>query len=290
MISSTPRPSTEPVGTVTAEDMVVRHKRLRYVDIGHGRPVLLVHGTGGSWEVWRANIADLARRHRVIAVDLPGFGNSETIEPTSDMAIYAEFLAGLLQQLNCGPATVVGHSLGGIVCLHLALDHPARVQSLILVDSGGAPISDLRKRVVVRGLRLAQFLMGSRLAMNAIMAVPKIRALAFGFVVKSPNLVDQTLLEGAFLTMSAPGVSAAISAGVRDTVGDRLHEVQIPTLLIWGDSDRILPIRLAHQMADAMPDATLVTIPDSGHCPNIEHSARFNALVDGWTDTVTKTK
>jgi pimeloyl-ACP methyl ester carboxylesterase len=283
-------PSAEPVGAVIAEDVLVGRKRLRYVDVGHGRPVLFIHGTGGSWEVWRANIAELARRHRVIAVDLPGFGESETIGPTPDMAVYAEFLSGLLEQLKCGPATVVGHSLGGIVCLHLALDHPAQVQSLVLVDSGGAPISDLRKRVVVHGLRIAQFVMGRRLAMKVILGVPRIRAFAFGFVVKSPGSVDQALLDGAFLTMRAPGVGVAISAGVRDTVGDRLHQVHTPTLLIWGDSDRILPVRLAHQMEGAMPDARLVIIPDSGHCPNIEHSARFNALIDEWTDTVTATK
>jgi pimeloyl-ACP methyl ester carboxylesterase len=261
----------------------VRGKRIRYVDIGSGPPIVFVHGTGGSWEVWRANISELAHRHRVVAVDLPGFGESEPLDGRASLAASAQVLSELLRMLNLGPAIVVGHSLGGIVCLHLALDHEEQVTSLVLVDSGGAPISGGRKVLITAGLQIARLLMGSWLVMKSIHDVPWVRRYFFGFVVRYPDSADQRLLDGAFLTMRAPGVAGAIIAGATDSVGRRLPDIEVPTLLLWGEFDRLLPVRLARQMADLMTNARLQIIEDCGHSPNIEYPQKFNHAVENWS-------
>jgi pimeloyl-ACP methyl ester carboxylesterase len=257
-------------------------KSVRFVDVGDGHPVVLVHGTGGAWEVWRENIGDLAGRHRVIALDLPGFGESEPLDGRHDPPAHAQVVSELLRRRGVAPAVVVGHSLGGLVCLHLALSHPEQVASLILVDSGGLPLPRRRIWAIAAGLQAVRILMRSRRVTDAIRNTTVIRQAALGFVVRTPNAFDAELLDGAFLWMRAPGVGKSITAAARDVVVHRLRDVGQPTLLIWGEFDRLLPIRLARRMADAVPNATLKIIKACGHSPNIEYPQLFNAEVSRW--------
>src|SRR5438093_12469203 len=99
----------------SAHDAIVGGRRLHYVDVGAagGLPLVLVHGTGGSWQSWLLNVSELSRDRRVIAVDLPGFGRSEPLPPSADMADYADAVAALLAALGLEPAIVVGPPLGG---------------------------------------------------------------------------------------------------------------------------------------------------------------------------------
>jgi pimeloyl-ACP methyl ester carboxylesterase len=264
------------------KDAVVGGLRMRFVDVGHGPPVVLVHGTGGSWRSWAGNIGVLADSHRVIAVDLPGFGSSEPIPPPSDMRPYAQHLSRLLRDLDVGPATLVGHSLGGIVCLHVAIDRPDQVRSLVLVDSGGAPVSHLRKLFIAVSLRNMQMAMQLPAVVSAVLRIPGLRRTLLGVVVHRPEAVDGDLLQSVHRDMRAPGVAAAIAAGVNDSIGQRLHRVLQPVLLIWGERDRIVPAQLAETLASTLTDARLVTFPATGHCPNIEWPEKFNDVITDW--------
>src|SRR5687768_3153915 len=98
-------------------DAAVAGKRLRYLDMGEGAPLVLVHGTGGAWQSWLLNIVALAEHHRVIAVDLPGFGRSEAVPAAPNMSAYAASIAALLEQLGLERVSILGHSLGGIVAM-----------------------------------------------------------------------------------------------------------------------------------------------------------------------------
>src|SRR5437764_6505507 len=123
----------------SARNAIVGGRRLHYVDVGEaaGLPLVLVHGTGGSWQSWLLNVSELSRDRRVIAVDLPGFGRSEPLPPNADMADYADAVAALLAALGVERAIVVGHSLGGVVVMRMALRHPRLVAGVVNVDGGG---------------------------------------------------------------------------------------------------------------------------------------------------------
>lgn len=269
-------------GSVLSQRLEVWGISIRFVDIGHGPAVVLIHGTGGSWEVWRANIGELAGRQRVIAVDLPGFGESAPLDGRPDPAAHAEVISKLLRILGVEPATVVGHSLGGLVCLHLALCHPEQVVSLVLVDSGGLPMPGHRVGAIAAGLQVVRILMRSRCVTEALRNRAAIRNLVLGFVVRNPGAIDAKLLDGAFLSMRAPGVGRAITAAARDVVVHRLGYIRQPTLLLWGEFDRLLPVRLAHDMADLIPNSQLKIIEGCGHSPNIESPKLFNAELSRW--------
>jgi pimeloyl-ACP methyl ester carboxylesterase len=276
---SRPFRSSDPIAVKNA---VVAGRQMRFADVGQGPPIVFIHGTGGSWRLWANNIAELARSHRVVAVDLPGFGSSEPMDPPDDMSPYAERVSALLKDVGLGPATVVGHSLGGIVCLHLAANHRDQVHSLVLVDSGGAPVSRFRKVLIAVSLRTMQMAMAHPALISAAFRIPGLRRTCLGFVVHRPESIAPELLHSVYRDMRAPGVAAAIAAGVKDAIGERLWRIQLPVLLLWGERDRVLPVKLGRALASTLTDARLVTFPDTGHCPNIEQPESFNEAISDW--------
>lgn len=165
-------------------DLIVARRRLRFVDIGQGPVVLLVHGLGMSWQCWLENILAIARDHRVIAVDLPGFGDSEPAVAVHGIAAYSDTLAELADLLGVRSATVVGHSMGGMVAQRLAIDHAALVSGLLLVCPGDPTLGRARKAVLVVAFRALHGLLRRRAITAAIVRSPRLqRAVLSGFVV-----------------------------------------------------------------------------------------------------------
>src|SRR6202012_5254443 len=115
---------------------VINGRRLQYLDYGTGPALVLLHGMASSWQWWLENIPALAQQHRVIAVDLPGFGESEPLPAPAEMATHARTVLDLLTQLGIESATFAGHSMGGLVAIETFKAEPGRVRNLILVDSG----------------------------------------------------------------------------------------------------------------------------------------------------------
>ncbi|KQY58216.1 hypothetical protein ASD11_00660 [Aeromicrobium sp. Root495] len=258
---------------------VVSGRTVSYVDYGAGDTVVLVHGLGGSWQSWLENIPALGARYRVIALDLAGFGLSDPLPHESDMTAHVETVTGLLDSLALDDAMVVGHSLGGLVTLCVAMWRPDRVRAVALVSGGGIPLSAARLALILQGFRLFSLLIhlpgvASRVARHAVL-----RRVLLGPALGDWRSMSPELARIAIPLMAAPGFvsTARIGAAALAAVDPRLVRAQ--TLMIWGENDRILPVHSARAMVRQMPDAQLVELPGIGHCAMFEVPDEVNRLL-----------
>ncbi len=217
---------------------------------GSGAPVVLLHGLGGSSEWWRHNVDVLAERYLVSAIDLVGFGRNRFFLQKSRLPLRFDDIAALLarwiESSFVEPVHLVGNSMGGQIAIHLAASRPELVRSLILVDSTGipfeiAPGAHIENLALPHGWR-SFFLV---LARDLFRAGPTALALAFARL-------------------------------LRDDVRPLMRTLTMPVLLIWGESDPLVPLTYARQMAEEMPNAMLRVIPRSGHVPMWENPRAFN--------------
>ena len=257
-------------------------RRMNLIDIGEGPAVLMVHGLAGSWQNWLENIPHLAASHRVIAMDLPGFGYSEM--PAGELSIsgYARCLDEMCEQLEIEQAAVVGNSMGGFVGADMAIAHPHRVSKLVLVAA--AVMWNERRRA--RPLTTLAEVTGAYTAVLATQfrqaaSRPRVRAGALAQVVRYPRRIPPPLAYELLRHVGTPeAFGAAISALFSYKLRDRLPEIACPTLVVWGTHDALVPVKHARAIADAIPDSRVEIFPDTGHVPMLERPARFNALLD----------
>jgi 4,5:9,10-diseco-3-hydroxy-5,9,17-trioxoandrosta-1(10),2-diene-4-oate hydrolase len=259
--------------------LLVDGLRLRYADAGDGPVVVLVHGIATSLESWRFTAEALAREFRVLALDLPGFGLSERPMTLPTLEETADLMARFLDGLGIPRASFVGNSLGGLVSLETALRHPDRVDRLVLANSLGLgrEIGAFWRLIAVEpiGRLLAELNRWAALRGKANLFYdprdePEIVALTREWVAR-PDLVD-TLVGAVRAGLSPRGQRPEI---VRL---DRLPQLSIPTLLVWGRRDPIFPVSHGERAQRLIPDARLVVFENCGHCPQIESPLEFNRV------------
>lgn len=243
-----------------------RGASLRYLAAGSGPPILLVHGLGGSAFNWIAVAPALARRHRVLVPDLPGHGGSAPLPSLETLDPVADALADLLRCEEAEPALVVGHSLGGLVGVRLAVRRPEAVAALVLAAAAG--ISSTRPRVRY-GLEVLGVLRpGRRLAPHRarIAASPRLRALVFAWWGASdPAALPPPAVDGflAGWERHTDTLSTARAMAVDDVRAD-LARVRCPCLVLWGARDNQVSIADGFEYARRLR-ARLRVIPDCGH-------------------------
>jgi pimeloyl-ACP methyl ester carboxylesterase len=257
----------------------INGRRVRYVDYGTGPAVVLLHGMAASWEWWLENIPALGRQHRVIAVDLPGFGESEPLPAPAEMATHARAVLGLLTELGVESATVAGHSMGGLVAIAMHAADPRRVRSLILVDAGGVPMSERRLAVILVALRIAALILRQPLVRRALATRPWVRRLALRAAFRDPGAMSPELAAKTMPLFGGPGSVTAVAAAGRAVNATVPESIACPVLLVWGEHDVIVPPSCAHQMHDKLPDSQLAVFTGAGHSPMIEFPDQFNDLV-----------
>jgi pimeloyl-ACP methyl ester carboxylesterase len=257
------------------------------VELGSGPPLLFVHGLGGCWQNWLENLPDLARDHRVIALDLPGFGASEM--PASDVSVagYARVLEELCDALGVECAFVVGNSMGGFVAAELAIASPVRVQRLVLVSAAGLHIAELRLDRALDRLGRAEraFARGGGFvaARSATFARrARLRRIVLAGVAAHPELLPWPLVAEQVAGAGRPGFMPALRAMAGYPLRHRLGQIACPTLVVWGARDRVVPVRDAAAFEALIPDARKVVYAETGHVPMLERPARFNADVRGF--------
>lgn len=262
-------------------ELTLHGHRLSYYGAGEGPVLLLIHGIASNAETWLPTIPLLARRYTVIAPDLPGHGRSDKPPGDYSLGSLASTLRDLLVVLGHERATIVGHSLGGGVAMQFSYQFPERTERLVLVSSGGLgqtvspllraaalPGSELFVAATAAPLAAVGRFVGGGLRRLGLRPAADIEEVARGFA----SLVDPPA-RAAFLDTLRAVVGPG---GQRVDARNRLYLAEgMPTLLIWGDHDPIIPAghgRRAHAM---MPGSRFVSFPDSGHMPQVDAPHRF---------------
>jgi 4,5:9,10-diseco-3-hydroxy-5,9,17-trioxoandrosta-1(10),2-diene-4-oate hydrolase len=259
----------------------------QYLEAGSGPPVLLVHGHEQSATSWRWVIPALARTHRVLAVSLPGYGDTApgAHAPGSDTT---PFVSEFLDALGIATCDLVGPSAGGAVALRLAVARPDRVRTLTLVDSAGLG-REVHPLLAVDTLPLVGELaiMLSRLPGGAMGRTTMSAAMLFAQPWRVPAQFfteqhDQARRPGQLEASTAMARALFSSTGQRQILLDRLPSITAPTLVVWGGCDYVLPVSQAQVAVNLLPNGRLAVLPDCGHLPHIESPARFTDVLGSW--------
>jgi pimeloyl-ACP methyl ester carboxylesterase len=255
------------------------------IELGKGPPLVFVHGLSGSWTNWLEQLPVFAAEHRVITLDLPGFGHSPMGAEQITISGYARLLDRLLDTLEVDAAAVVGNSMGGFVAAELAIAFPQRVERLVLVSAAG--ISTFGNRGGTRAVPVLQRAERILAAYTAWMASksdtvtrrPRLREATLSLVARHPGRLPAPLAAELLRGAGKPGFIQGLQANLDYDFRERLPEIVCPTLIVWGDGDRVIPVRDADVFAELIPNAQKVVLADTGHIAMIERPAQFNALL-----------
>jgi pimeloyl-ACP methyl ester carboxylesterase len=263
---------------------------LNVIDIGSGDPVLLIHGLGGSWPNWLEQLPVLSATHRVIALDLPGFGASPMPPLPVTIPGYARTIAGLMDALGIPSAAIVGNSMGGEISAELALQAPERVRRLVLISPAGVSTAHVARRLpAIRAAYPAVGALAAWVGANADQVVrrPRLRAAALSLVAARPREIAAEFAAEQIRGVGKPGFMPALEALIAhsQTLRERLPDIGCPTLVLWGDRDPVVPVRDAEVFASEIPGARKVIWSQTGHVAMFERAAEFNALLHGFLDS-----
>ncbi len=272
---------------VEATTVTVEGFRLRVLTAGEGPAVLLLHGFLVNADDWRPTITCLAEvGYRAIAPDVLGFGYSDKPGGAAySLQRFADINVGLLDALGVQSAAVVGHSMGGKIALATTVLYPQRVSRLLIADSEGF----MQLPLFMRKGGTLPFLGESILSLSALTPVIRMQlAAAFADPARyvTPELVarGRATLGDRRIRETTLAMSRHFEAN--DLKGSglwaRLKEIRCPVLIVWGEQDRLFPVKYAREAQAAIPGARLVIIPRCGHFPQIEAQERFHGLLLGF--------
>jgi pimeloyl-ACP methyl ester carboxylesterase len=254
------------------------------VDLGEGPPVVFVHGLSGCWQNWLEQLPEFARDHRVIAMDLPGFGESAMPEEKITISGYGRWLDRFFDVMGIDGAAVVGNSMGGFIAAETAIKFPHRVERLVLVSAAGLSIERQRSDVALRALEVTENIIQLTLARALarsrwLVCRPRGKRLLLLFVAAHGDELHPALVEEQLAGASKDGFVPALDALTSYPIRDRLGEIGCPTLIVWGPKDLLVPVKDAYEFDRLIPDSRLEIYEDTGHVPMLERPERFNADV-----------
>lgn len=267
--------------------VVVDGQPVNTIEIGSGSPVVFVHGLSGSWPNWLEQLPALGARHRAIALDLPGFGHSP-MPSSGEVTIsgYARLLDGLCEALEIEGAAFVGNSMGGFVSAELAIAYPQRVERLVLVSAAGLSThNDPHVARALPTLRRAERTIAATAAWvasksDSVVRRARLREAALSLVVAHPRDLHPALAAEQVRGAGKPGFLTALESIFGYDVRERLPEIACPTLIVWGERDRLIGVRDADVFAELIPDSRKVVFEDTGHMAMLERPAEFNELLE----------
>ena len=253
----------------------VNGERVAYLDVGQGQPVILIHGFGGSMWQWEHQQQPLSAKFRLITPDLIGSGLSTKPEIEYRPEQMLDYFIGFMDALRIRQATLVGNSMGAGLAIGMALTYPDRVSQLILID--GLP-ANVRERLTSPSIKrtldtaapswLASF--GNWL-FGGVMIESVLKE-----IVHDPALLTPAVIERSNRNRQRPGVIPPLMT-VRDTLplwesgfAKRIGEIRHPTLILWGEEDRVFPLPVGEDLHRTIKGSALVRIPNAGHIPQWE--------------------
>ncbi|HEY7151982.1 MAG TPA: alpha/beta hydrolase [Solirubrobacterales bacterium] len=278
-------------------DIPIKHVRLHGHQVGYrmagdGPLIVLVHGITSRSDVWLEAMARLADRYTVVAPDLLGHGRSAKPRGDYSLGAYASGARDLLGILGFERGTLVGHSLGGGIALQFAYQYPEYTERLVLVSSGGlgTEVHPLLRAGAIPGSELVMPLIAPTWAVRVgaaiadflerfgVKAGPDLAEAARGYA----SLADRDARSAFLHTLRA----VIDLDGQRVSASDRLYLAErLPTLVIWGTADRIIPVAHGRAAVAEIPGSRLVEIPGAGHWPQLDDPARFASELTGFIET-----
>jgi pimeloyl-ACP methyl ester carboxylesterase len=274
------------MNAIEPQTLTLHGRSVRYAEAGSGPLLLLIHGMAGTCETWGSVLEPLALRHRVIAPDLPGHGASAPGAGDYSIGSLAAGLRDLLLALGHERATIVGHSLGGGIAMQFAYQFPDATERLVLVASGGLgpevnpvlraaalPGADMFIAATAAPGRLAGSVLARALSAVGLRPSPELAEFARGY----GSLADGERRAAFLATLRA----VVDMQGQRILAGDRLYLSEgVPTLIVWGANDRVIPADHADRAHAKMPGSRLEVFDGVGHMPQLEAPGRFVATLE----------
>jgi pimeloyl-ACP methyl ester carboxylesterase len=268
--------------SLTRSELVLgRH--LNVIDTGgSGPPLLFLHGLGGLWQNWLLNIPAFMASHRVIAPDLPGFGRSEMPSGRISIQGFARVIDALCDRLEIDSPVVVGNSMGGFVGAELALAFPTRVAKLVLISAAGISAENMwREPIMAVGRLLAVGTARVGVKQLPVVTRPRLRRAALQLVVRYPERLSVPLASELVGGPGTPGFVGGLDAVLGYSFRDRLPDIEIPALIVWGRNDILIPVEDGYEFQRLIgANARLEVFDDTGHLAMLERPSRFNALLD----------
>ncbi|WP_404360180.1 alpha/beta fold hydrolase [Methylotuvimicrobium sp. KM1] len=250
-----------------------------YIELGQGVPLILIHGFPFDSRLWFQNLEILSAKFKVYAIDLWGFGQSSRNVKKPDYRLYSEQLLAFTNYLGLQRVHLVGHSLGGGVCIKFAQDHRDRIDKLVLVASAGLPV---KQTFTVRFMKWPGV---GECMLNFPGGFVRKKMLIDYFIYDQGILTD-AVFESLFLSHRIAGTTCQILSVMRSDFPNaleqeiaRLASFSIPTQLIWGQHDKSIPVEIGLQFKAMLPVAEWHVLDKSGHLPQLEQAEYFNRVV-----------
>ena len=228
--------------------------RVRYQTVGEGEPIVLVHGLSGSTLWWRRNVTGLAQHFKVFLVDLPGFGAARHRYGRFALKQAGDWLLSWMDAIGLKQTHLIGHSMGGYICMWIAAHRPDVVMRLVLVDPAFKAV--------------AQSVLGY--------TVPLLEAVRYLRPRFFPILAYDSLRAGPITLLNATRDLIALD------ISDEIQCITSPVLLIWGENDTLVPPSLGHMLRSELTNARLLTLKHAAHVAMFDQPQQFNTAVDAF--------
>jgi pimeloyl-ACP methyl ester carboxylesterase len=266
-----------PAGTqFTARFREIEGRRIRYIDAGRGTTVIFIHGLGASMYAWRKNLAPvLAAGFRVVTFDNLGFGSSDKPAHGYTNAEYAHLLVALMDSLHVSDAALVGHSMGGAIAAEAAIRSPERIGGLVLIDAAGVGTREPMLFSVARWPVIGPGL----LSLRGRGLVERLLKATYA----DPTKVSEADVDQYYAPVADRDYGRALRGVLRefrfDALDGRLGAIAAPTLVLWGEQDRVIPIAAGRAMAAELPRSAFLSVRHAGHSVQEETPEEVNRLV-----------
>ena len=251
---------------------------VHYEAIGHGPPVVLLHGWLGSWDLWQETMAYLGRNHRTYALDFWGFGESGKKRESYAIEDFVDLVDDFMNRLGIAQAPLVGHSMGGTVSLSVAIKYPQRVTKVAVAGSPiiGNSLSPLLKLAGYRGIAFAVYHLPFALRLGLRLASPIITRERRWYKMITRD-ISRTTLESFLLS---------IASLRRTDLRPRLGEIKVPTMGIYGPRDVIVHPNQWQPLEQGVPHARIEIFERCGHFAMLDHPERFRLTLESFLDGV----
>lgn len=263
-----------------------RGQQFHFIDEGVGVPILMIHGFGGSHYNFEKLSSLLKNDFRVIRIDLPGFGLSDFPNQDPDLVnMYRTFISAFVENLRLADFYIMGCSLGGYLSWLYTLDHPEKLKGLVLLNSFGYDVKQIRKRV----LRVARFRIAKPFFQKGIPPALLRKSLSRGY--ENPAIIDDAFFfrsEQFFNTEGNIDAFLKLTTYSNFPPQSLIKNIDAPTLIFWGKQDKLIPVEYAFRFHQDIKNSTLVLLDNCGHVSMTEQPEKVRLAFTDWANSLSK--